>query len=219
MEAWVTMGQFFGTGLCSFRGQRIVFRGLNFQVSGGQMLHLMGPNGSGKSTLLRIMAGLLPMIEGQLRWDGTPLAEDRDGHRARILYVGHADAVKGALSVAENLQFWCDMSGGGDMVGALERFNLSSLADLPARFLSAGQRRRLNLARLAAVPVALWLLDEPAASLDIASEAILEDVIQRHLADGGCAVMASHGRDPSDGMVLELDQFAGNMADLGDAVL
>ena len=213
------MGQFTGSGLSSFRGQRLVFRGLDFDVGEGAMLHLGGPNGSGKSTLLRIMAGLLPVIEGQLRWDGTPLAEDRDGHRARLLYVGHADAVKGALSVTENLQFWCDMSGGGDMAGALERFNLGSLADLPARFLSAGQRRRLNLARLAAVPAALWLLDEPAASLDIASAAILEQAIARHLADGGCAVMASHGRHPPDGMVLALDQYAGNMADLGDPVL
>ena len=213
------MGQFTGSGLSSFRGQRLVFRGLDFDVGEGAMLHLVGPNGSGKSTLLRIMAGLLPVIEGQLRWDGTPLAEDRDGHRARLLYVGHADAVKGALTVTENLQFWCDMSGDGDMAGALERFNLGSLADLPARFLSAGQRRRLNLARLAAVPAALWLLDEPAASLDIASAAILEQAIARHLADGGCAVMASHGRHPSDGMVLALDQYAGNMADLGDPVL
>ena len=138
------MGQFSGTGLSSYRGQRIVFRGLEFEVSGGEMLHLIGSNGSGKSTLLHIMAGLLPVIEGQLLWDGTPLAEDRDGHRARLLYVGHADAVKGALSVAENLEFWCKISAGGDIIGALERFNLNLMADLPARYLSAGQRRRLH---------------------------------------------------------------------------
>jgi heme exporter protein A len=197
----------------------MVFRGLDFVVGGGDLLHLVGPNGSGKSTLLRVMAGLLPVIEGQISWDGAPVAQDRDGHRARLIYLGHADAIKGALSVFENLAFWCTMAGGGDAAAGLARFNLAPLADLPARFLSAGQRRRLNLARLAAIPAALWLLDEPAASLDTASEQVLEDEITRHRAAGGLVVMASHGRDPSDGTVLELDQYAANMADFGDAVL
>ena len=213
------MGQFSGSGLGSYRGQRMVFRGLDFAVGGGDLLHLVGPNGSGKSTLLRVMAGLLPVIEGQISWDGAPVAQDRDGHRARLIYLGHADAIKGALSVFENLAFWCTMAGGGDAAAGLARFNLAPLADLPARFLSAGQRRRLNLARLAAMPAALWLLDEPAASLDTASEQVLEDEITRHRAAGGLVVMASHGRDPSDGTVLELDQYAANMADFGDAVL
>ncbi|MBT3552243.1 MAG: heme ABC exporter ATP-binding protein CcmA [Rhodospirillaceae bacterium] len=213
------MGQFSGSGLGSYRGQRMVFRGLDFAVGGGDLLHLVGPNGSGKSTLLRVMAGLLPVIEGQISWDGAPVAQDRDGHRARLIYLGHADAIKGALSVFENLAFWCTMAGGGDAAAGLARFNLAPLADLPARFLSAGQRRRLNLARLAAIPAALWLLDEPAASLDTASEQVLEDEITRHRAAGGLVVMASHGRDPSDGTVLELDQYAANMADFGDAVL
>ncbi|MBT5841889.1 MAG: heme ABC exporter ATP-binding protein CcmA [Rhodospirillaceae bacterium] len=213
------MGQFSGSGLGSYRGQRMVFRGLDFVVGGGDLLHLVGPNGSGKSTLLRVMAGLLPVIEGQISWDGAPVAQDRDGHRARLIYLGHADAIKGALSVFENLAFWCTMAGGGDAAAGLARFNLAPLADLPARFLSAGQRRRLNLARLAAIPAALWLLDEPAASLDTASEQVLEDEITRHRAAGGLVVMASHGRDPSDGTVLELDQYAANMADFGDAVL
>jgi heme exporter protein A len=213
------MAQFSGSGLGSYRGQRMVFRGLDFALGGCDLLHLVGPNGSGKSTLLRVMAGLLPVIEGQISWDGAPLAQDRDGHRARLLYLGHADAIKGALSVSENLAFWCDMAGGGDASAGLERFNLAPLADLPARFLSAGQRRRLNLARLGAIPAALWLLDEPAASLDTASEDMLEAEITRHRAAGGVVVMASHGRDPSDGTVLELDQYAANMADLGDTVL
>ena len=146
------MGQFSGSGLGSYRGQRMVFRGLDFAVGGGDLLHLVGPNGSGKSTLLRVMAGLLPVIEGQISWDGAPVAQDRDGHRARLIYLGHADAIKGALSVFENLAFWCTMAGGGDAAAGLARFNLAPLADLPARFLSAGQRRRLNLARLAAIP-------------------------------------------------------------------
>jgi heme exporter protein A len=213
------MGQFIGSGLGSYRGQRIVFRGLDFAVDGGGLLHLVGPNGSGKSTLLRVMAGLLPVIEGQISWDGVALAQDRDGHRARLLYVGHADAIKGALSAAENLQFWCAMAGGGDAWLGLERFGLAKMADLPARFLSAGQRRRLNLARLAAIPAALWLLDEPAASLDKASEEILEAEIRRHRAGGGSVVMASHGRDPADGERLDMGAFVGAALDLGDAVL
>jgi len=218
------MAQFTGSGLSSFRGGRMAFRGLDFGVGGGEMLHLVGPNGSGKSTLLRVMAGLLPLAGGQLQWDGTDLAEDRDGHRARLAYVGHADAVKGELSVTENLQFWCAMAahgspnGGADEAAGLQRFNLGKLADLPARFLSAGQRRRLNLARLAAIPATLWLLDEPAASLDSASVATLEAEIKRHLEAGGCVVMASHGRDPSDSMVLELSQYAGGGMDFEDAV-
>ena len=204
------MAQFSGSGLTCFRGERIVFRGLDFDVGGGGILHLIGPNGSGKSTLLRVMAGLLPVIEGGLAWDGAPLAEDRDGHRARLIFVGHQDAVKGALSVAENLQFWRAMGGSatGNIEAALERFNIGGLAELPARFLSAGQRRRLNLARLAAVPAALWLLDEPTTSLDTASAAILEDEIKRHTGNGGSVVMASHGRDPSDGRVLELVRYS-----------
>lgn len=213
------MGQFSGSGLGSYRGQRMVFRGLDFVVGGGDMLHLVGPNGSGKSTLLRVMAGLLPVIEGQILWDGAPVAGDRDGHRARLIYLGHADAIKGALSAAENLAFWCTMAGGGDAAAGLECFNLTKLADLPARFLSAGQRRRLNLARLAAIPAALWLLDEPAASLDTASEEALEAEITRHRAAGGLVAMASHGRDPSDGLVLDMGAFMGGAADLGGAVL
>ena len=213
------MGQFSGSGLGSYRGQRMVFCGLDFALDGGGMLNLVGPNGSGKSTLLRVMAALLPVIEGQISWDGEPLARDRDGHRARLIYVGHADAIKGALSVAENLQFWCNMAGGGDAEAGLERFKLEKMADFPARFLSAGQRRRLGLARLAAIPAALWLLDEPAASLDSASGEVLEDEISRHRAGGGCIVMASHGRDPSDGLVLDMGNFMGSGLDLGDVVL
>ena len=213
------MAEFTGTGLSCHRGQRMVFHGLNFTIAESEMLHLVGPNGSGKSTLLRVMAGLLLVTEGELRWDGKPLAEDRDGHRERLLYVGHADAVKGALSVTENLEFWCKMAGGGDGATGLAHYNLDALAQLPARFLSAGQRRRLNLARLAAIPAQLWLLDEPAASLDTASEDVLEDAIEAHMAGGGSVVMASHRRNLSDGRVLAVDQFAGKSTDLREAVL
>ena len=213
------MAEFTGTGLSCYRGRRMVFHGLDFSIAESEMLHLVGPNGSGKSTLLRVMAGLLPVTEGELRWDGKLLAEDRDGHRGRLLYVGHAEAVKGALSVTENLEFWCKMAGGGDVATGLAHYNLDAFAQMPARFLSAGQRRRLNLARLAAIPVQLWLLDEPAASLDTVSKDILEHAIEAHMASGGSVVMASHARDLSQGRVLALDQFAGKGADLGEAVL
>jgi len=216
------MAQFSGTNLVCFRGERTVFKGLDFSLESGGMLHLRGANGSGKSSLLRILSGLLPMAAGELHWDGQPVRKDADAQRARIAYVGHQDAIKGALNVRENIEFWQAMGGRGATPSAdqaLAQFNLESLAELPARFLSAGQKRRLNLARLAAIPRVLWLLDEPANSLDTASEALLESQITQHRDAGGMAIMASHARRVDDGEVLVLGDFAGTGADLFEAAL
>lgn len=185
---------FTGHDLACRRGGRVVFEGLDFALQPGQALVLVGPNGSGKSSLLRLMAGLLPPFLGELRWQGAPVGADAEAHRGRLAYLGHLDAVKPALGVAENLRFWIDLAGGDAQAlkAALDRFNLAELAQMPARYLSAGQRRRLALARVVAVPKALWLLDEPSTGLDQRSVAALEQAIADHRRSGGIVVASTH---------------------------
>ena len=189
------MDRFEGTSLDCLRSARPVFRGLDFALKSGGALVLTGPNGSGKSSLLRLMAGLLPPAGGDLSWNGTAVADDPDAHRMRLRYLGHLDAVKPALTASENLAFWAGLMGGdpNDAVApALDALGIGHLADLPARFLSAGQKRRLNLARLALAPAALWLLDEPATALDAETTDRLRGLIQRHRDAGGMAVVSTH---------------------------
>lgn len=207
------MPQFHGRDITCIRGERIVFAGLGFTLDGGGALLLKGPNGSGKSSLLRLMAGLLRPASGALAWDGEAVWSDPDGHRRRLHYVGHLDAVKPAFTVAENLAFWCGLHGGrtdNDAVGAaLETFAIAHLADLPGRYLSAGQKRRLNLARIAASPAPLWLLDEPATGLDDDAVARLEGAISKHRAGGGMAAVSTHaGLDVEGAGVVELARFS-----------
>lgn len=179
--------------LACARGERLVFAGLDFALAPGEALVLTGPNGAGKSSLLRAIAGLIPPAEGRVLWDGADVADDPDGFHGRLHTVFHADAVKPALTVARNLEFWARLRGGGNVGAALDRFGLGRLADVPAGVLSAGQRRRLALARLLASPADLWLLDEPAVTLDRDSVAALAGVIAAHRAAGGLVVVATHG--------------------------
>ena len=175
------------------RSEREVFSGLSFALRPGEALVLRGANGSGKTSLLRIVAGLLKPAGGALLWDGVAVGEDPGAYRARLCYVGHLDALKPALTVAENLAFWAALGGrpGGEGA-ALERFGLGHLAEIPARLLSAGQRRRLGLARIIASPATLWLLDEPTVSLDEQSVGILIEVMDEHRAEGGMVMAATH---------------------------
>jgi heme exporter protein A len=195
------------------RGERTVFNALEFRLEAGGALILRGPNGSGKSSLLRLMAGLLRPAAGRIRWNGIDVAEDREAHGARLHYVGHLDALKPVLSVADNLAFWAGLRAPGAAVRdtvttALRRFGLASLAELPARYLSAGQRRRLALARLAAAPAPLWLLDEPTVALDDASVARLGEVLAEHRAGGGMIAVSTHGRiDLAGATTVALDRF------------
>jgi heme exporter protein A len=215
------MAVFTGTGLACTRGERTVFQGLSFTLSGGALIELRGANGSGKSSLLRMMAGLLPPAGGALAWNGTPIGEDRDSHRARVAYVGHLDAVKGALTVAENLAFWAKLRGGSDadVTQALTAFRITDLARVPARHLSAGQRRRVALARLLACPAPLWLLDEPATALDTQAQAALDHAMAAHLGAGGMVVMATHEPGQRPTPRLDLDDHARTMrAQSGTAV-
>ena len=177
--------------LAVFRGERLVFRDLGFGIARGEALLLAGPNGSGKSTLLRVLAGLLSPIAGSLTWDGADVFADRAAHAARVAYLGHQDAVKPGLSAAENLAFSARISG-GDAIAALAAHGLEDLADLPARMLSAGQKRRLALARLGLSGGMLWLLDEPTLGLDTASVERLGAVLAAHRARGGMVIAATH---------------------------
>ena len=184
---------FAGNGLACVRGERLVFRALDFVVAPGEALVVQGPNGAGKSSLLRLAAGLLKPAAGMLTWNGTPVDADPDAHRARLGYVGHLDAVKPALTARENLAFWTGLAGGSAEVGpALDAMGLAQLADVRAQFLSAGEKRRLNLARLAASAATLWLLDEPTVSLDQASVARFTELARAHLASGGLIMAATH---------------------------
>jgi heme exporter protein A len=157
-----------------------------------------------------MMAGFLRPAAGALAWDGAPIAADLAGHRRQLRYLGHADAVKGVLTVRENLALAVALSGDAPdhLDEALERFDLAALAQTPARYLSAGQRRRLALARLLTGRRPLWLLDEPGVGLDAANRARLEQVIAGHRAAGGIVALATHG-DTTIGDAVELDLGAG----------
>jgi heme exporter protein A len=183
------------------RGGRRVFAGVTFRLCAGGLLQLSGPNGSGKSSLLRLIAGLADWDGGlALAGGATDLAIGQQAH-----FIAHQEAVKGALTVSENLAFWRDFLGGGDLEGALASFGLETLADYPASYLSEGQRRRLALSRLALVPRALWLLDEPSVGLDVASQARLAGLMGDHLAHDGLIIAATHaplGLEPSQRLDL-----------------
>jgi len=180
------------TDLACRRGGRDVFAGVNFSVASGESLAIRGRNGAGKSSLLRMIVGLVRVASGRLSLeDGDP--ELTIGEQAH--YLGHLDALKPSLSVAENLQFWSAFFG-ADNAGPnepLRAVGLDALADLPAAYLSAGQRRRLSIARLLAVKRPLWLLDEPTSTLDAAAQERLAEIMQAHLAGGGIILAATHG--------------------------
>lgn len=171
------------------RGEATVLNGISFEVKSGGALLVTGPNGAGKTSLLLALAGFLRAAGGTIELTG--LAKDSFAREA-MHYVGHAPAIKNALGVAENLRFWSGLLGGGDVMPALEAAGLGPLAHMPAGFLSAGQARRLALARLVAIPRPLWLLDEPTAALDEQGAAWVNRLIAQHLEGGGLAVIATH---------------------------
>jgi heme exporter protein A len=180
------------TALACRRGQKAIFSGISFALGGGEALLLLGPNGAGKSSLLRIIGGLLRPLAGQIVLEGG----DHDGTLAeQAHYLGHQDALKPALSVVENLRFWTQFLGAGrgqTPLAALETVGLIELADLPAGYLSAGQRRRLSLARLICATRPVWLLDEPSAALDVNGQQRLSSVMHAHLGAGGIILAATH---------------------------
>jgi heme exporter protein A len=174
------------TDLACHRGGRQVFEGVSFSLQSGEMLDLRGPNGSGKSSLLRLIAGLDEPVRGEIKVIGAEVRNEA------LHLIGHGEASKPVLTVFENLQFWSDFLGGGDVVSSLSAFNMQALADVPASLLSEGQRRRLALTRLALIKRPLWLLDEPSVGLDQAATAQLQSVMQSHLTQGGMIVASTH---------------------------
>ena len=191
-----------GGNLTCERGGRTVFSAVSLSLRSGELMQLTGPNGSGKSSLLRLIAGLNEQASGTLALE--------DGHGDLTIgqqahYIAHQEAVKTALSVHENLAFWRDFMWGGDVGEALSAFGLSRLSTYPAGLLSAGQKRRLALARLVLVPRVLWLLDEPTVGLDSASLDRLVKVMAAHLGTGGMIIAATHvplGREPDTRLEL-----------------
>ncbi len=202
-----------GADVAIERGGRRLFSGLSFAVEAGEALIVTGPNGAGKSSLLRAIAGLIPLTAGTIALEGGD--EDQSiGQQAH--YVGHADALKGALTAGENLEFWAPVlgrQGEGSARGlspatppaaALERFGMAHAVELPVNVLSAGQRRRVALARLLGADRRLWLLDEPTSALDAAAQARLAEIMRAHLAGGGLIVAATHAALGLDARELKL---------------
>ena len=177
------------------RGGRTIFQKLSFSLLGGNLLLVSGANGSGKTSLLRILCGLLSPSAGEVRWNGTAIRSLKEEYAKQLVYLGHAPGVKDELSAAENLEIACHLAGlqvsGDELRGALARFGLPE--EKAVKQLSQGQRRRAALARLAlSAQIPLWLLDEPFAALDGAAMALVEELIQGHVARGGAVVYSSH---------------------------
>ncbi|OCX63085.1 heme ABC exporter, ATP-binding protein CcmA [Thioclava sp. SK-1] len=183
------------------RGGVPVLHGLSFSLAAGQVLVLRGPNGLGKTTLLRTVAGLQPAMAGKIH-----APEDS------IAYAAHADGLKSMLSVVENLSFWAATYGGSDIAPALLQMNLTGLAQRPAATLSAGQKRRLGLARLLVTRRPVWVLDEPTVSLDTESVALFAQTVRAHLAQGGAALMATHiDLGLTEARVLDLSAYRASL--------
>jgi heme exporter protein A len=198
------------TGLSCVRGERRLFAGLDLAVGPGEWLHIQGENGAGKTSLLRILASLSPAAAGEIRWKGEPIRVLAEDYRRDLLFLGHHGAVKEELTPLENLMLAAQLDGTAlDEVAALQalaRFGLRGREDLPVRFLSAGQKRRVLLARLAVRQAALWILDEPFTALDVKAVDMLSRLIEEHLASGGMAILTSHQSMPlPNGKALKIE--------------
>ena len=211
--------RFSSIDLACRRSERLVFTGLDFAVDAGEALLLTGPNGSGKSSLLRVLAGLIKPYIGRLEHNEAPLGDDPVRHRELIAYLGHQDAIKPMLTIAESVQFWAGMRGHARRVdAALAAMDLTALRDVAGRFLSSGQRRRTALARIVASGAPIWLLDEPTVGLDIRSIAGLESALADHRASGGIVIAATHAPIALPGAAtLDLAAFDAGFTDEADA--
>jgi heme exporter protein A len=182
-------------GVHVWRGDRHVLRGVSLELSAGQLLHVSGPNGTGKTTLLRVVSGLLRPEQGTVAWCGRPISTVRDEYQAQLAYASHEPALKGDLTALENLEFSVGLKrqvSAMELGLSLERTGVAACADLPARVLSAGQQRRVAMARVLAMRASLWLLDEPFTNLDAAGRALMTDLLLAHAEEGGFALVVAH---------------------------
>jgi heme exporter protein A len=178
-----------------WRGDRHVLKGVSLDLKLGQLLHVSGPNGTGKTTLLRVACGLLRPEQGVVSWLGTSIASVRNEYQARLAYASHEPALKADLTALENLRFAVGLKRRvtvGELRASLERTGVAGCADLPARVLSAGQRRRVAMARVLAMSASLWLLDEPYTNLDAAGAELMTGLLQAHVEQGGAALVVAH---------------------------
>lgn len=178
-----------------WRGDRHVLKGVSLRLGSGELLHVWGPNGAGKSTLLRVITGLMRPEQGAVRWAGESITDNPAAFHAALAYASHEPALKGDLTALENLRFAVGLKrrvADEELREALGRAGAAACADLPARVLSAGQRRRVALARVLAVRAAVWLLDEPYTNLDASGAELLSRLLERHLDGGGAALLVAH---------------------------
>jgi heme exporter protein A len=178
-----------------WRGERHVLQGVSVAVNPYELLHVSGPNGTGKTTLLRVVTGLLRPEQGSVAWRGRSIDEHRSDYQAAMAYAAHEPALKGDLTALENLRFAVGLKRRATLAElrtALDTTGVAACADLPARVLSAGQRRRVSLARVLAMRAPLWLLDEPYANLDAAGSDLVSSLLQTHVEGGGLALVVAH---------------------------
>ncbi len=182
--------------LACARGERLLFKAMNFSVGAGELLLVQGGNGQGKTSLLRLLTGLARPEEGEIRWRGENIRKNREEFHAEMIYLGHANGVKDDLNPVENLRFAEGLQGRAfereRAVGILKQLGLSLCLDLPCRVLSFGQRRRVALSAMLLADVKLWILDEPLTGLDVHAVALMEGLIRGHLAGGGLVVATTH---------------------------
>lgn len=182
--------------LACARGDRLLFKGMNFSLGAGELLLVQGGNGQGKTSLLRLLTGLARPEAGEVRWRGGPIGKQREAYHAEMIYLGHANGVKDDLDPLENLRFAAGLQGRAfdpTRAGAtLEQLGLARCLDLPCRVLSFGQRRRVALAALLLADATLWILDEPLTGLDVHAVALMEGLIRDHLTGGGMVVATTH---------------------------
>jgi len=197
------------TALSCVRGERLLFAGLDFTLEPGEWLHVQGENGAGKTSLLRILAGLAPPAAGEVRWRNEPIQRLAEEYHRHLLFLGHHGAVKEELTPLENLLFAAAIDGvtlsEAEALAQLARFGLRGREDLAVRFLSAGQKRRVLLARVAVRKAALWILDEPFTALDVKAVELLSNLILEHVKGGGMVILTSHQSIPlPNGKVLKV---------------